>query len=205
MSQQWLDWAKKIQSISQSGLAFSKDAYDIERYEELQKLSAEIIVEHANVEMEKVMALFANEKGYQTPKVDVRGALFYENQILLVREKIDDKWSLPGGFCDVGLSPAENIVKEIKEESGYEAYAEKLVAVLDMNKHPHPPQPFHYYKIFIQCELTGGQAETGLETKDVKFFSEDRLPELSEDRNTKAQIHMLFEFLRDENKVAIFD
>lgn len=205
MSQQWLDWAKKIQSISQSGLAFSKDAYDIERYEELQKLSAEIIVEHTNVEMEKVLALFANEKGYQTPKVDVRGALFYDNQILLVREKADDKWSLPGGFCDVGLSPAENIVKEIKEESGFEAYAKKLVALLDMNKHAHPPQPYHYYKIFIQCELIGGQAETGLETKDVKFFSEDHLPELSKGRNTKAQIQMLFEFLRDANKATIFD
>lgn len=205
LSYKWLDWAKRIQSISQSGLSFSNDDYDIERYEELRKISAEIIEEHTDLEMKKVMGLFTNERGYQTPKVDVRGVLFYDDKILMVREKIDDKWSLPGGFCDVGLSPSENIIKEIKEESGYNAIAKKMVALLDLNKHPHPPQPYHYYKIFIQCELVGGQAKTGLETKDVRFFSENNLPELSNDRNTKEQINMLFEFLRDPNKVAVFD
>lgn len=205
LSYQWLDWAKRIQSISQSGLSFSKDPYDLERYEELQKISAEIIEEHANLEMKKVLELFAHEKGYQTPKVDVRGALFHENKILMVREKIDDKWALPGGFCDVGLSPGENIIKEIKEESGYDARVKKLVALLDMNKHSHPPQPYHYYKVFIQCELIGGQARAGLETKDVRFFSEDHLPELSKGRNTKEQINMLFNFLRNPDKVAVFD
>ena len=205
LSYKWLDWAKRIQSISQSGLSFSNDDYDIERYEELRKISAEIIEEHTDLEMKKVMGLFTNERGYQTPKVDVRGVLFYDDKILMVREKIDDKWSLPGGFCDVGLSPSENIIKEIQEESGYNAIAKKMVALLDLNKHPHPPQPYHYYKIFIQCELVGGQAKTGLETKDVRFFSENNLPELSNDRNTKEQINMLFEFLRDPNKVAVFD
>lgn len=205
LSYKWLDWAKRIQAISQSGLSFSNDIYDFERYEELRKISAEIIEEHTDVEMKKVLDLFVNERGYQTPKVDVRGGLFYDNKILLVREKIDDKWSLPGGFCDVGLSPAENVIKEIKEESGYDSIAKKLIALLDMNKHSHPPQPYHYYKVFIQCELVGGQARTGIETKDVKFFSENNLPELSKDRNTKEQISMLFEFLRNPNKVAMFD
>jgi ADP-ribose pyrophosphatase YjhB (NUDIX family) len=205
MSHKWLEWAKRIQSISQAGLTFSKDIYDIERYEELRSISAEIISEYTGLEMDKIKDLFTNEKGYQTPKIDVRGVIFKDNKILMVREKIDDKWSLPGGFCDIGLSPSENIVKEVKEESGYDVNAQRLIALLDMNKHSHPPQPYHYYKIFIQCELTGGQAETGLETKDVRFFSENNLPNLSTGRNTEEQINMLFDFLRNPNKVSIFD
>lgn len=205
MSYKWLEWAKRIQSLSQSGLSFTNDVYDIERYEELRKISAEIMEQYTGLEMEKITELFTNETGYQTPKVDIRGAVFNDEKILMVREKIDDKWSLPGGFCDIGLSPSENIVKEVKEESGYEINAKKLVALLDMNKHSHPPQPYHYYKIFIQCELIGGQAETGIETKDVRFFSENNLPKLSTDRNTEEQINVLFGFLRNPNKASIFD
>ncbi|MCP3032477.1 NUDIX hydrolase [Halobacillus sp. A1] len=205
MSYKWLEWAKKIQALSQSGLSFSKDVYDIERYEELRKISAEIMEQYTDLEMEKITELFTNETGYQTPKVDIRGAVFKDDKILMVREKIDDKWSLPGGFCDIGLSPSENIKKEVKEESGYDVTAQKLVALLDINKHPHPPQPYHYYKIFIQCELTGGEAESGVETKDVRFFSENHLPKLSTGRNTEEQITMLFDYLRNPNKASIFD
>lgn len=205
MSYKWLEWAKKIQAISQSGLSFSNDVYDIERYEELRKISAEIMEQYTDLEMEKITGLFTNETGYQTPKVDIRGAIFNNDKILMVREKIDDKWSLPGGFCDIGLSPSENIIKEVKEESGYDVTPKKLVALLDMNKHSHPPQPYHYYKIFIQCELSGGQAETGLETKDVRFFSENNLPKLSTGRNTEEQINMLFDYFRNPNKASIFD
>jgi ADP-ribose pyrophosphatase YjhB (NUDIX family) len=109
------------------------------------------------------------------------------------------------GFCDIGLSPSENIVKEIKEESGYDVVPTKLLALLDMNKHPHPPQPYHYYKIFIQCEVIGEQARNGLETKGVNFYNEENLPTLSLGRNTDTQIKMLFEFLRNPNKDTIFD
>ncbi|MGE7688431.1 NUDIX hydrolase [Lysinibacillus sp. NPDC097214] len=205
MSYKWLEWAKKIQSISQAGLTFSKDVYDIERYEELRNLSAQIMREYTGVEMEKIKDLFTNETGYQTPKIDVRGVVFHNNKILMVREKIDDRWSLPGGFCDIGLSPSENIVKEIKEEAGFDVVPTKLLALLDMNKHPHSPQPYHYYKLFVQCEIIGGQARNGLETNGVKFFNEDHLPKLSLGRNTDTQIKMLFEFLRDPNKDTIFD
>lgn len=205
MSYKWLEWAKRIQSLSQSGLSFSTDIYDIERYEELRKISAEILAQHTSLEMKKINELFTNETGYQTPKVDVRGAVFNDSKILMVREIIDDKWSLPGGFCDIGLSPSENIVKEMKEESGYEVNVKRLVALLDMNKHPHPPQPYHYYKIFIQCERIGGRAEAGLETKDVRFFAEDDLPPLSTNRNTVEQIQMLFDFSRNPDKLAILD
>lgn len=205
MKYKWLEWAKRIQSLSQAGLTFSKDVYDMERYEELRKISAEIMEEYTDLEMEKIKDLFTNEKGYQTPKVDVRGVVFSDRKILMVREKIDNKWSLPGGFCDVGLSPSENIVKEIKEESGFDVVPTKLLALLDMNKHPHPPQPYHYYKLFIQCEIIGGKASSGIETKGIGFYAENEIPILSLNRNTDSQINMLFDFLRNPNKDTILD
>jgi ADP-ribose pyrophosphatase YjhB (NUDIX family) len=205
MSHKWLEWAKRIQSLSQAGLTFSKDIYDIERFEELRMISAEIMEEYTELDMQKIKDLFTNETGYQTPKVDVRGVVFKDEKILMVRENIDDRWSIPGGFCDVGLSPSENIVKELEEEAGYIVEPVKLLAFLDMNKHPHPPQPYHYYKMFIKCVIVGGNAITGIETKDIKFFSENNLPNLSTARNTESQIKTLFEFQRNPNKEAILD
>lgn len=205
MSMKWLDWAKRIQALSQSGLAFSKDLYDIERYEELREISAEIMAEHTNLEINIINDLFTNETGYQTPKVDVRGVVFKNGKILMVKENIDNQWALPGGFCDVGMSPSENVVKEIKEESNYDVIPVKLIALLDKNKHPHPPEAYHYYKVFILCEIIGGEPATGLETSKVEFFSEHNLPPLSENRNTVTQLKMVFDFLRNPEKEAIFD
>ncbi|WP_110111869.1 NUDIX hydrolase [Bacillus sp. CGMCC 1.16541] len=205
MSNQWLEWARRIQSISQAGLTFSKDVFDIERYEELQKLSAEIMASYTNMKPHQIMDLFKQEKGYQTPKVDVRGVVFQNGKLLLVKEKHDHKWALPGGFCEVGLSPSENVVKEIKEEAGYDVVATKLLAILDMNKHPHPPQLYHYYKFFIQCDIVGGEALIGTETSDVNFFSETNLPTLSTSRNTLSQLHMLFDYGRNPNKPVTID
>ncbi|MCH7321592.1 NUDIX hydrolase [Solibacillus sp. MA9] len=205
MSNQWLEWAKRIQALSQTGLAFSKDIFDIERYEELRKISVEIMSEYTELEMSKIKDLFTNETGYQTPKVDIRGVVFKKNQILMVQEKNDDKWALPGGFCDIGLSPSENVVKEIKEESGYDVLPIRLLALLDKNKHPHPPDPYHYYKIFILCEIIGGEATVGIETSNIQFFSEHNLPQLSTNRNTESQIKTLFEFLQTPEKETLFD
>lgn len=205
MSNQWLEWAKRIQALSQAGLTFSKDIYDIERYEELRKISVEIMSEYTELDIKRMKNLFANDTGYQTPKVDVRGVIFKNEQILLVKENIDDKWALPGGFCDIGLSPTENVIKEIKEESGYDAIPVRLIALLDNNKHPHPPEPYHYYKVFILCEIIGGEATIGIETKDIHFFSEHHLPNLSTNRNTESQIKTLFEFLRNPAKETLFD
>ncbi len=194
-----------MQAIAQSGIAFSKDTFDIERYEELRGISAEVLEHYSSLEREKIEALFAKEEGYQTPKVDVRGVVFKENRILLVRERSESRWSLPGGFCDVGLSAAENILKEIREESGYETKAVKFLALLDMNKHPHTPQPYHYYKIFIQCERIGGVKSLGIETDQVDFFARDELPNLSVGRNTEEQIKKMFAFYDDPLKQSIFD
>lgn len=205
MSYQWLDWAKQIQSTAQAGLTFSKDKYDRERYKELLKLSAEILSTYTNTNMKEIQDLFSEESGYQTPKIDVRAAVFRYEKILLVREKIDNRWALPGGFADVGSSLVENVVREVEEESGFQACYKRLLAVLDYQKHPHPPQPFHYYKCFIECGITGDAASETLETSGVQFFALDHLPELSKGRNTESQIAMLFEFQKDPYKLPIVD
>lgn len=205
MGEKWLDWAKRIQSLAQAGIAFSKDVYDIERFEELREISLEIMAEYTDTEMEKLTELFANEIGYQTPKVDVRGVVFQDEKILMVRENYDQHWALPGGFCDIGYSPTENVVKEIKEESGYDVIPKRIIALLDSNKHPHPPQPYQYYKIFILCEIVGGSASIGVETNKIDFFRAEQLPPLSANRNTESQIKLLFEFLKDPFKETVVD
>ncbi|MDM8099995.1 MULTISPECIES: NUDIX hydrolase [Oceanobacillus] len=205
MSDKWLEWAKQIQSLAQAGLTFTNDMYDKERYEQLRTLSIEIMNEYTDHNFESIRDLFANETGYQTPKVDVRGVVFKNDRILMVREKHDDAWALPGGFCDVGESPKENVTKEILEEAGFHVEAKKLLAVFDTNKHAHPPQPYQYYKLCIQCEIISGEASLGMETKGIDFFAEDNLPNLSLNRNTEIQIKRLFEFLRDPEKPALFD
>lgn len=205
MTQKWLEWAKEIQAISQAGLAYSKDIYDIERFEQLRDLSVSILHEYTEIEHGKIRSLFASDTGYPTPKVDVRGVVFQDGAILMVRERLDGAWALPGGWADVGLSAKEVAVKEIREESGYDVLPIRLLAVLDKKFHDHPPASQHVYKIFIQCELTGGQASGGLETTEVAFFGEDNLPELSLERNTEVQVKAMFEYLRNPEKDVWFD
>ncbi|MFD0618165.1 NUDIX hydrolase [Paenibacillus sp. GCM10027629] len=197
MQLKWLEWAKQIQAISQNGLAYSKDIYDLERFQQLRDLSIEIMREYADVESEQIRALFANETGYATPKVDVRGVVFRENKILLVKERLDGAWALPGGWGDIGLSPKEVVVKEVWEESGFEVEAVRLLGVIDKKFHNHPPSPFHVYKFFILCNIIGGVAKEGMETMQVAFFDEENLPELSTERNTEEQVKMLFNYLRN--------
>lgn len=201
----WLAWAQQIQAISQTGLAYSKDVYDLERFEQLRALSIEIMREYVDVEVDQIQDLFASETGYATPKVDIRGVVFQDNKILMVKEKIDGAWALPGGWADIGLSPKEVVVKEVREESGYEVKAVRLLGVYDKKFHDHPPSPFYIYKFFILCELIGGKPQEGVETSEVGFFDEDHLPELSIDRNTEKQIKELFNFLRDPSRDVFCD
>ncbi|MES9685463.1 ADP-ribose pyrophosphatase [Bacillus sp. AFS001701] len=205
MSIKWLEWAQRIQAISQAGLTFTKDVFDKERYEELRHISADILNHYSELQIEEIEGLFRNERGYPTPKLDVRGVVFKNGKILLVKEKLENKWSLPGGFCDVGLSASENVVKEIFEESGYEVEVKKLLAVLDMTKHDHPPHSYHYYKLFIQCEIVGGNPSIGTETSDIDFFDKEHLPELSLNRNTASQLALMFEYYQNPNKETCFD
>ncbi|HEX2952942.1 MAG TPA: NUDIX hydrolase [Bacillota bacterium] len=205
MSLYWLDIAKRIQALAQSGLAYSENPYDIERYEVLRDLSIEIMAKYTDLDMTKVKDLFANETGYQTPKVDIRAVVFRDDKILMVKERIDGCWSMPGGWADIGLTPSEVAVKEVREEAGLEVKPIKLLAVFDKKCHPHPPSPYHVYKTFIQCKITGGEMTTGMETSEVRFFGIDELPQLSVERNTESQVRTMFEFLDTPEKTTLFD
>lgn len=205
MEPKWLTWAKQLQSIAQAGLTYSKDVYDLERFEEIRQLSVEIMAHYTDMDKTVIADLFANETGYATPKVDIRAVVFRENKILLVRENTDGGWSLPGGWGDIGLTPSEVAVKEAKEESGFDVKPVKLIAVLDKKCHPHPPSPYYTYKIFIQCDIIGGKAEEGIETSGVGFFPENELPPLSVARTTESQIQMAFNQLHNPDEPVRFD
>jgi ADP-ribose pyrophosphatase YjhB (NUDIX family) len=195
MEPQWLRWAKELQAIAQIGLSYSSESpFDIERYNRIREIAAEIISSCGNVERETLLELFEREEGYATPKVDVRGVVFQDHKILLVKEVADGGWTLPGGWADVNQSPGESVVREIREESGYETEPLKVLAIYDRSKHGHVPAfAFHVYKIFFLCRLIGGEASTSHETSDVGFFAQDELPELSLSRVTPEQLTRLFE------------
>ncbi|GAB1538200.1 NUDIX hydrolase [Scytonema sp. NUACC21] len=201
----WLAWAQKLQAIAQTGLTYSENPYDIERFKSIRAIAAEILATHSNVEPSYILDLFSREVGYATPKVDVRGVVFRDDTILLVKEREDGCWTLPGGWADVGESPSEAAVKEIFEESGYLTRAVKLLAVYDRNRHGHPPHPNYVYKLFFLCELVGGTPSASIETEEVGFFPEDGIPELSLGRVTPAQITRLYEHYRNPDLPTDFD
>jgi len=203
---QWLEWTKRLQAIAQIGLHFAKDPYDVERYQAVRQIAAEMLSENAGVACPLAADVFGRQTGYATPKIDVRGVVFRDDKILLVRERMDGRWSVPGGWGDVGQSPAENAVREVREESGFLVRATKLLAVFDREKHPHEPHyPFHIYKLFMLCEIFGGRETTSEETDAVGFFGESELPELSLVRITPGQIQRMFEHHRDPNLPTDFD
>ena len=205
MEPNWLTWARKLQAIGQNGLAYSKDPFDIERFEELRELALEILQNYTDSDLPRIRDLFAGEHGHTTPKVAVRGVVFDEEAILLVRERSEGKWTLPGGWVDVNESPSESVVREVFEESGYQTKTLKLLACYDRNRHPHPPHPYHIYNLFFHCEIVGGNPSTSYETDGVDFFKQDAIPELSTGRVTSAQIDRFFEFLRSPDLPTDFD
>jgi ADP-ribose pyrophosphatase YjhB (NUDIX family) len=205
MNDLFLGYSKKIQSIAQIGLSYATNPFDIERYHQLRQISFEMMELLSNTSVEKISALFEHEYGYQTPKVDVRAIIYRNNDILLVQEKADNCWTPPGGFADIGLTPNEVAVKEVREESGLEVKPVRLLAILDKNKHNHPPSPWDIYKIFILCHETGGNLTGSIETLDAKFFPINNLPPLSEGRITKNQLDLMYEFKNDPNKFAVCD
>ena len=201
----WLHWVRRVQAIAQNGLTYTEGPFDRERYQELQRVGAEMLAALGGGEPDAVHALFAREAGYATPKVDVRGVVFREGRILLVRETSDGLWTLPGGWADVGETPAEAVVKEIREESGYQARAVRLLAVYDRDRHDVPPLPWAVYKLFVRCEITGGEAAHSIETDGIGWYEEDRIPPLSTGRVTPAQIRRMFEHLREPGLPTDFD
>lgn len=207
MEPDWIKWAKALQAISQTGLHFTKDKFDRERYVTIGEIAAEILASHSNIEKHEYLDLFREEIGYATPKIDVRASVFRENKILLVEELLDGRrWTLPGGWADVNESPSESAIRETFEESGFEVVVKKLIAIYDRTQHGHRPlYPYHVYKIFFLCEITGGAARSSIETGNIEFFPEDKLPELSQSRVTEYQIARCFEHFRDPSLPTEFD
>ena len=200
----WLEWAIELQSLAQAGLTYGKDIYDKERYERIRDISAEIVSNYTDIEIEKVKDLFCNEVGYQTPKLDTRAAIFEEGKILLVREN-NGKWSLPGGWVDVIVSVKENTIKEVKEESGLDVSADKIIAVQDRAKHNLPVYAYGVCKVFVLCSVLGGQFVENIETTEFQYFGEFEIPELAEEKNNLEQIKMCFRAYRSENWETEFD
>ena len=182
----WLDWAREIQALSQTGLTYSMSNYDTERYQRLSAIAAEIVEAQTDLPAAPTLENFLVQPGYATPKVDVRGAIIREGQILLVQERSDNCWCMPGGWADVGESPAEMVVREIREESGFEVFARKLICVYDANRSGIPLSFYHAYKLIFLCKIVGGAVRPSDETADVAFFPFDGLPPLSSERTKRS-------------------
>ena len=200
----WLEWAIELQSLAQAGLTYGKDIYDKERYELIRDISAEIVSNYTDIEIEKVKDLFCNEVGYQTPKLDTRAAIFEEGKILLVREN-NGKWSLPGGWVDVNVSVKENTIKEVKEESGLDVSADKIIAVQDRAKHNLPVYAYGVCKVFVLCEIESGYFRPNIETDESVYFGLEELPILAKEKNNEEQIKMCFSAYYDRNWQVLFD
>jgi len=206
MNNDLLAWARQLQAISQNGLTYAVNDYDRERYAHVEKIAAEMMAAtDPEVTPQNLVEFFNREAGHATPKVDVRAGVFRDDRILLVREISDGGWTLPGGWADVGDSPSVAAVREVKEESGFDVKVTKLVAAYDRDRHPHPPIPYHAYKLFFLCELTGGAAATSNETDGVDFFAEDKLPPLSLTRTLPEQIALMFRHYREPGLATVFD
>ena len=191
-NEKWLEWAVELQSLAQAGLFYGKDQYDRERYERIRSIAAEMISYKTEIPMEKVRDLFCCEKGYQTPKLDSRAAVFQDDKILLVREN-DGLWSLPGGWVEVDKSVKENVVKEVLEEAGLDVSADRVIAIQDRERHNRPIYAYKICKVFVLCSVIGGKFRPNIETVGSGYFALDELPALSQDKTTTEQVEMCFE------------
>lgn len=201
---QWLNWAIELQGLAQAGLTYGKDVFDLERYTRIREIAAEILSMKSEISVETVKNLFCNETGYQTPKLDTRAAIIENDRILLVREQ-NGKWSLPGGWVDVDKSVGENAVKEVLEEAGLRVTADRIIAVQDRNRHNLPRYAYNICKIFFLCTLTGGEFQANAETTESRWYAEDELPQLAEEKNNAEQIQMCFAASRNPNWHILFD
>ena len=201
----WVEWAVEIQSLAQAGLAYGRDQYDMERYERLREIAAEMIAYKTDLSPEKVKDLFCGETGYQTPKVDTRAAIFREGKILLVHEN-NGTWSLPGGWCDVNRSVAENTIKEVFEEAGLIVTADRVIAVQDRNRHKTPLYAYGIVKIFMLCSVVGGAFIPNIETTESRYFGKEELPRnLANEKVNREQILLCFEANEADSWITRFD
>ncbi len=201
-----LQLAKQVQALAENGLHYSENDYDLDRYSNLEEISLRMISLISGLSQQTIEMATPERNGYRTPKVDVRCVIFNEqDEILLVQERIDSRWSLPGGWCDVGFTPTEVAEKEALEEAGIRVKAGRLLAVFDKKKHDHPEDLYYAYKIFLECKPENLEIKPGMETLDAGFFREDQLPELSTPRNTAGQIHLMFDFHRNKIHWPVID
>src|SRR5215207_7664799 len=203
-SPKWLEWAREIFSLSQSGITYSGNQYDIDRYKRLQVITAEIISSQSDMAQEAILDSFSMQAGYITPKIDVRGAVIYDKKILLIQERADGKWAMPGGWADLGNAPAFVAEREVWEESGFHVKAEKVVAVIDANR-IEPMEFYHAYKIIFLCKLLDGEPRTSYETLAVDFFDPGHLPSLSLYRTNEIMIQEVLAHVKDPNRPTAFD
>jgi len=201
----WLHWAQQLQAVAQTGETYANNDFDRQRYDLVRNIAAAMMAAGSAAEPRDLVERFARERGYATPRMDVRAAVFRDERILMVQERSDGLWTLPGGFADVGDSPSTAVEREVLEESGFTAKATKLVALFDRNRHPHPPFGYHLWKAFFLCELQGGVARPSIETSAVEFFAADRLPPLSQGRISVGQLQLMFEHRRNPQLPASFD
>lgn len=201
----WLQWAREIQSLSQTGLTYATKGYDGQRYRRLMEISAEIIHSYTNLEKKLLVDNFLAQPGYATPKVDVRGAVIRNGNILLVQEQQDKRWCMPGGWAEVGELPSQSIIRETKEESGFKVAPQKLIGVYDANRGAKPTEFYHAYKIVFLCAIVGGQACSSEETSAVDFFSFHDLPPLSRFRTNDRHIADIQAHLMEETSPTVFD
>ena len=201
----WLKWAREIQQLSQTGLAFAVTDYERQRYKRLTEITAKIVEHHTSLEKEAVEKVLMKQPGYATPKIDIRAAVIKDDKILLVQERSDERWAMPGGWADVGDIPSEVAVRETKEESGYDVKPIKVIGVFDANRSGGQLEFFHAFKIVFLCELTGGEAATSDETQDVNFFAFDELPPLSLNRTNDKHLKEILAHLKDPQQSTFFD
>jgi ADP-ribose pyrophosphatase YjhB (NUDIX family) len=203
-SSQLLSWTREIYSHAQSGLTYCKNEFDLERYKRLQEITAEMIASQSALDKETILESFSMQVGYATPKIDVRGAVVRDGKILLIHEKADGKWAMPGGWADIGDSPAEMVAREVREESGFEVSVDKLIGVYDANR-IQPLEFYHAYKLIFLCTITGGEAQTSIETSGVDFFNPKYLPPLSLSRTNKRMVEEAMAHVKDPSRPAYFE
>ena len=201
----WLQWAREIQALAQTGITFAHSEYDLERNRRLVEIAAEIVEHHSDFAKEPLIADMLAQPGYATPKIDVRSAVIRDGKILLVKERMDGCWCMPGGWADVGDAPAEAAAREVLEESGFIVKPVKIVAVCDANRSGRPLQLYHAFKIIFLCELIGGAAAESFETEGVDFFDFDDLPPLSENRTNRRHLDMVRAHVNNPQMPAFFD
>lgn len=204
LKEPWLKWAIEIQSIAQNGLAYVRDEYDRERYEQLRDIAAEMLSYKSEIPKETIESLFCCDEGYQTPKIDTRAAVFQDGKILLVQEK-NGTWSLPGGWVDVLESVESNTIKEVREEAGLNVKPVRIIALQDRKKHNIPVSAYGICKVFVLCDLIDGEFIPNPETIDSGYFELDSLPNLAVEKTTYDQIKMCFDASKDDNWVTQFD